>query len=311
MNPPWRRPPGGASRYQPLRRIRTLVKNHRERRAPASIANGPPAGTDNDAATRPLHLLSYNIQAGITGGTRYRDYVTQSWQHLLPSSRRMGNLDRIARLISRFDIVGLQEIDAGSLRSGFVNQAEYLALRAGFPNWHHQLNRDLGRLAQHSNGLLSRYRPTTLDNHRLPGLIPGRGVLSATYGKAPDTLLLLVVHLALGQRARRQQLAYVAELARAHPHVIVMGDMNSPLRQWQDVGPLHELGFHSPAQDLLTFPSWRPQRGIDHILVGPTLRVDRVSTLQCDYSDHLPIAMEVQIPASIKLDPRPVAEPAM
>ena len=305
MSSPGGRPPSGASRYQPLRRIRTLVENHRARRAPASIANGPPAGTRADTATRSLHLLSYNIQAGIAGGSRYRDYLTQSWQHLLPSSQRMGNLDRIARLITRFDIVGLQEIDAGSLRSGFVNQAEYLALRAGFPNWHHQLNRDLGKFAKHSNGLLSRYRPTTIDNHRLPGLIPGRGVLSATFGTPPDTLLLLIVHLALGRRARRLQLAYITELARDHPHVIVMGDLNSPLRQWQDVGPLRELELHSPAQDLPTFPSWRPQRGIDHILVGPTLHVDHVSTLQCDYSDHLPISMEVRIPASIALGPRP------
>ncbi len=93
----------------------------------------PPLGSTEHAHTRPLQLLSYNIQAGIAG-TRYRDYLTQSWQHVLPSARRMTNLDRIARLVSRFDIVGLQEIDAGSLRSGFVNQAEYLAQRAGFPN---------------------------------------------------------------------------------------------------------------------------------------------------------------------------------
>lgn len=299
------RPPSTATRYQPLRHFRALVENRRARRAPAAMASGPPAGADEDAATRPLQLLSFNIQAGIAG-TRYRDYLTQSWQHLLPSARRMGNLDLIARLISRFDMVGLQEVDAGSLRSGFVNQAEYLALRAGFPNWHHQLNRDLGKFAQHSNALLSRYCPTALDAHRLPGLFPGRGVLSATFGTSPDTLVLLIVHLALGQRARRQQLAYIADLARDHPHVIVMGDLNSPLRQWQDVGPLRALHLHSPAQDLPTFPSWRPQRGIDHILVGPTLRVDHVSTLPCSYSDHLPLAMEVRIPAVIELEARTV-----
>ncbi len=270
----------------------------------------PPAGRAGHDRTRSLQLLSYNIQAGISG-TRYRDYLTQSWQHVLPSARRMTNLDRIARLVSRFDIVGLQEIDAGSLRSGFVNQAEYLAHRAGFPNWHHQLNRDLGHFGQHSNGLLSRFRPTTLDTHRLPGLIPGRGVLSATFGTPPHDLLLLIVHLALGRRARRQQLAFIAELARDHPHVIIMGDLNSPLRQWQDVGPLQELGLHSPAQDLPTYPSWRPQRGIDHILVGPTLRVSHVGTLPYHYSDHLPIAMEVQVPVGIAFDSLPGAGLAM
>ncbi|MDX1595081.1 MAG: endonuclease/exonuclease/phosphatase family protein, partial [Gammaproteobacteria bacterium] len=188
-----------------------------------------------------------------------------------------------------------------------INQVEYLAHRAGFPNWHHQINRDLGRLAQHSNGLLSRFCPSAIDTHRLPGLIPGRGVLSATFGAPPDTLLLLIVHLALGRRARGQQLEYIAELARDHPHVIVMGDLNSPLRQWQDVGPLQTLGLHSPARDLPTYPSWQPQRGIDHILVGPTLRVSHVSTLEYHYSDHLPIAMEVRVPSRIALEPHPTA----
>ena len=290
-----------AGRYRPLHHLRTLVEARRARRAPATIADRAPGERDPGAATTTLSLLSYNIQAGISG-TRYSDYLTQSWQHVLPSARRMGNLDRIARLISRFDLVGLQEIDAGSLRSGYVNQAEYLALRAGFPNWHHQLNRDLGRLGQHSNGLLSRYRPTALESHRLPGLIPGRGVLSATFGHGDASLLLLIVHLALGTRSRRQQLGFISELARDHPHVIIMGDLNSPLRQWQDVGPLRALHLHSPAQDLPTFPSWRPQRGIDHILVGPTIHVDQVHTLQCHYSDHLPVAMEVQVPASIAFE---------
>ncbi len=274
------------------------------------MPQSPPHDGGLPGQTRTLRLLSYNIQAGIAG-TRYRDYLTQSWQHLLHSPRRLTNLDRIARLVSRFDIVGLQEIDAGSLRSGFVNQAEYLAQRAGFPNWHHQLNRDLGRFGQHSNGLLSRFSPSAIEAHRLPGLIPGRGVLSATFGSAPHSLLLLIVHLALGRRARRMQLAYLAELARAHPHVIVMGDLNSPLHQWQDVGPLKALGLHSPARDLHTYPSWRPQRGIDHILVGPTLRVSQVGTLPCHYSDHLPVAMEVQVPEGIQFEAHPTARVAV
>ena len=42
------------------------------------------------------------------------------------------NLDKIAQLIKEFDIVALQEVDAGSLRSQFINQTEYLAKKADF-----------------------------------------------------------------------------------------------------------------------------------------------------------------------------------
>jgi hypothetical protein len=67
-----------------------------------------------------IRLLSYNVQAGISTA-RYRHYITHSWKHVLPHAQRFSNLDRIARLVKDYDIVGLQELDAGSLRSNNVN----------------------------------------------------------------------------------------------------------------------------------------------------------------------------------------------
>ena len=67
-----------------------------------------------------IKLLSYNIQAGISTA-RYRHYLTHSWKHVLPHAQRFSNLDRIARLVKDYDIIGLQELDAGSLRSNNVN----------------------------------------------------------------------------------------------------------------------------------------------------------------------------------------------
>ncbi|HQW59075.1 MAG TPA: EEP domain-containing protein, partial [Thermomonas sp.] len=77
---------------------------------------------------RRLRLLSANIQAG--SSTRgYHDYVARSWSHVLPAGNKRGALDTIAELAGRHDIVGLQEADPGSLRSGFTNQTHYLAER--------------------------------------------------------------------------------------------------------------------------------------------------------------------------------------
>ena len=96
---------------------------------------------------RRLRLLSYNIQTGTTTST-YREFLTQSWRHVLPHSQRIENLSGIAHMIRDYDVVGLQEVDAGSLRSGFINQTEYLAHRAHFPFWFHQTNRKFGKIAQ-------------------------------------------------------------------------------------------------------------------------------------------------------------------
>ena len=78
--------------------------------------------------SRTLKLLSANIQAG-SATRRYSDYVTRSWSYALPSEIKRRSLDLIARMASRHDIVGLQEADPGSLRSGFTNQTHYLAER--------------------------------------------------------------------------------------------------------------------------------------------------------------------------------------
>jgi hypothetical protein len=39
--------------------------------------------------------------------------------------------------------------------------------------------------------------------------------------------------------------------------------------------------------------------------------VTQVGTLPCHYSDHLPVAMEVQVPAEIHLEAHPTAGVAM
>lgn len=247
-----------------------------------------------------LCILSYNIQVGISTA-RPHHYVTHSWKHVLPHPQRMTNLDRIAQLVSGFDIVGLQEVDAGSLRSGFINQTEYLADKARFPFWFHQVNRNIGRFAQHSNGLLSRYRPTELRELRLPGLIPGRGAIFARYGQGDDTLAVVMMHLALSQRARIRQLGMVSELINQYPHAILMGDMNCrPGSKEMDILFRHTK-LREPLEEVLTFPSWRPQFHIDHILATPGLNVVEARALNHSYSDHLPIAMEIALPDGIRL----------
>jgi len=252
---------------------------------------------------RRLRLLSYNIQAGIAT-SRFRHYVTHSWKHVLPCPERRDNLDRISQVVHHYDVVGLQEADAGSLRSGYINITEYIATRSGFPYWYDQTNRNFGVFAQHSMGILSRLRATEVSEQRLPGAIPGRGALIVRYGKGPDSLALVLVHLALGRRARMAQLAFVGEISREFRHVIVMGDLNCRSDSPELVHLIDRAGLREPAHDLHTFPSWRPSRNIDHILVAPTIHVNAVNVLNYPLSDHLPIAMEVTLPEGVEIQAR-------
>jgi len=251
-----------------------------------------------------LRLLTFNIQAAVAS-TRPHHYLTRGWKHVLPHPSSFENLDRIARLVADHHIVGVQEADAGSLRSYFVNQVEYLARRAQFPYWHCQTNRRLGRIARHSNGLLARLRPAAVEDHRLPGPIPGRGALLARFpleggGRAGEELAVMLVHLALGRRARARQLAFVAERIAALPLVVVMGDFNCRSRSREMRAFLARTGLVESAPGQPTFPSWQPQRGIDHVLVSPALRVERARVLIPAVSDHLPVSVELRLPEGLR-----------
>jgi len=253
-----------------------------------------------------LRLLSFNIQVGIST-ERYRHYLTRGWQHLLPHNGRASNLQRIGELLGDYDLVALQEVDGGSLRSGYINQVEHLAQLAAFPYWYQQLNRNLGRLAQHSNGLLSRLKPCGLEDHPLPGP-PGRGAILLRFGEGAEALVVVMMHLALGARTRTRQLAYIRELIGGYRHQVLMGDMNTHAIDLLQHSPLRDLGLLAPQVEA-TFPSWRPLRCLDHILLSPTLTLERVQVLAQPISDHLPVAMEIRLPASFGADALPALVP--
>lgn len=243
-----------------------------------------------------LRLLSYNIQSGLTT-QNYSQYVTQSWRHLVPVPSRMNNLDGIARVLADYDLVGLQEVDVGSLRSGFVNQVKYLATQAGFEYVFDQSNRKIGMISQHGNAVLSRVRPDAITEHKLPGL-PGRGVLEVRLGSGPEALHVLILHMALGRRSRLRQIGFLAERVGAYRHVIIMGDLNCDPQSREVALLVQAAQLRAPDQDLHTFPSWRPNRQLDHILVSSSIIVERVEVLNHVFSDHLPIAMAVRLPES-------------
>ncbi len=268
--------------------------------APAAIAERGKRILLPDAAGaggQSLQLLSCNILAGASVRS-YRDYVTQSWNQVLPNGKR-AHLDDLARLIGQFDLVGLQETDAGSLRSGFMNQTRYLAEAAEFPFWSYQPNRRVAKLAASSNGLLARWQPDEIRDYPLPGRIPGRGALWVRFGSGVDALILVVAHLSLGSAARARQLAFLAELLQGYPNAVLMGDFNTPA-QSRELDPLFaRTNLLRPREAPATFPSWRPTRAIDQILVSGSIQVEQRWALPQLVSDHLPIAARVRIPLQL------------
>jgi len=256
---------------------------------------------------RTLRLLSFNIQAGTTTA-RYRHYVTHSWRQVLPHSARIENLDAISEFVSAFDMVGLQEADSGSLRSGFINQSKYIAAHAGMPFWCHQSNRKVGSVAYAGNGFLSRFEPDAVEEHRLPGVIPGRGTLLARFGSGSNGLDIAVVHLALGKRARAQQLKFLSRELDSGRHLVVMGDFNTSAGSELVRDFCETMALTAPTDGLASYPAWQPQRAIDHILLSDSLNARTARVCDAPFSDHLPIALEIDWPEGLEL---PAARPVI
>jgi endonuclease/exonuclease/phosphatase family metal-dependent hydrolase len=265
------------------------------RRAPDSTA----VAAEASAEPQRLSLLSANIQAGARTDS-YSDYLTRPWSHVLPHPAKRGNLDALAGMARGFDIVGLQESDPGSLRSGFLNQTHYLAERGRFPFWSHQPNRRMGGIATSANALLSRLEPEEVVDHPLPGRIPGRGALLARYGVGTEGLVVVVAHLSLGVKSRLAQLAFIAELLEDAPRAVLMGDFNCEPLSPELQSLYRRTRLMPPEQMLPSFPSWRPKRAIDHILVTEGIGVQRRWLLEGAPADHLPVAAEIALPANCR-----------
>lgn len=245
-----------------------------------------------------LKILSYNIQTGLSQNHAH-EYFTHGWRHVLPNKKRSENLFEISQFIKDYDLVGLQEIDPGSFRSGFVNQIEFLGKQCGFPYWYSQMNRNLGKLAKFCNAMLSRYRPFQADYHKLPGVLPGRGAIRLFFGNPQHPLVVILVHLSLGPVSQKIQMNYLKNLIQDYQHVILMGDMNCHIERLQKSNLFAQQHLRPVNYLYNTYPSWKPKRILDHILVSTSIQVERMSVIELPFSDHLPIVMDVVLPHKV------------
>lgn len=245
------------------------------------------------------------MQVGIR--TRhFGEYLGSAWRHVLPPRHPTRHLDPLAPLLSDYDIVAIQEADAGSYRTRSINLMHYLAERAGYPHWHLHNHRSFAPVARHGMGLMSRFCVARSESHTLPGRVPGRAAVIYRLGHLNNAdsryLTVIVTHLALGERDRRSQLSHLQTLVKNDEHVILMGDLNCETDELRQHPFFRDRGFLHHPEVKASHPSWKPDRLIDHILVTPEIKILRGGPLDFIWSDHLPVFMEVALPENVHLN---------
>ncbi|HEY4556418.1 MAG TPA: endonuclease/exonuclease/phosphatase family protein, partial [Lysobacter sp.] len=113
------------------------------------------------------------------------------------------------------------------------------------------------------------------------------------------SLLVAVAHLSLAAGSRLAQLSFIAELLHDHPNAVLMGDFNCGIEA-PEMGVLFRATrLQPPACTVPTFPSWRPLRAIDHILIGDGLRCSDTCALAAAQSDHLALSLQLEVPERV------------
>lgn len=210
------------------------------------------------------------------------------------------NLVRITEfaLSLRPDVVGLVEVDMGSLRSGSVNQAESIARALGHSPCYQSkygrrsINQKLPIVRKQGNAFLTNQAGAVQRFHYFE-----LGIKRLIMELELDEVCLFLVHLSLHYRHRRHQMHHLHSLVKsAVKPVVVAGDFNTLQGD-------HEMDQFCAATGLTsaniagtpTWPSRRPRRELDFILYGPGLEVTHFEMPAVRFSDHLPLVCDFQV----------------
>lgn len=238
-----------------------------------------------------LRIMTYNIRACLgTDGVR--------------------SIDRVAAVIAaeRPDVVALQEVDLKRSRSGDVDQAAEIAERT---DMHWVAGASMEQQGWYGNAVLSRVPIVPVAHDALPR--HGRGEpRSAMWVRleapAPDGEIDLVnTHLSFRWRERMRQVdellgeGWLAS-GRDGGKLILCGDLNCSLASWtcrRFGGPCGLRDVHRvlKTRSRATWPTRRPWRRLDHILVSPSLGVRAAGVHRSAAarlaSDHYPVIADL------------------
>jgi len=215
----------------------------------------------------------------------------------------LGNKDVLPE-ITRFiksvdpDIVGLIEVDTGSIRSRKVNQAEKIASDLGMNTSYEtkygskSLNQMLPIVRKQGNAFMAAPRVHGEKFHYFD-----TGIKRLIIELEMEDVAVFLVHLSLKYRHRHLQLRRLYDLIEeTKKPVIVAGDFNT---FWGE----NEIYLFKKAAGLMsantegisTYPSRAPRKELDFILHQQGIEVTGFEVPQVRHSDHLPLVCDFEV----------------
>ena len=247
----------------------------------------------------PLRLLVYNI--------RYATGTGPAFHLPVPGAGYLRSNRRVLAGITDFlrsehpDIVGLIEVDTGSIRTGMVNQAEYIAQQLDHYSTYEckygagSINQFVPIVRKQANAFLSAPHVAGARFHYFE-----TGIKRLIIELELEHVCIFLVHLSLKFRQRQYQLRSLHDLIMRSPKpVIVAGDFNTFWGTHEIYLFMRATGLTSAnAAGLPSFPARVPRIELDFILVSSGIQIREFRVPDVRYSDHRPLVCDFQVDAS-------------
>ena len=196
------------------------------------------------------------------------------------------------------DIVGLIEVDSGSIRSRKINQAEKIAGELGMNSSYetkygaNSLNQILPIIRKQGNAFLAAPRVHGEKFHYFD-----TGIKRLIIELEMETFSVFLVHLSLKYRHRHIQLRKLYDLIQASEKpVIVAGDFNTFWGEDEIYLFLKAAGLRSAnTESLPSYPSRSPRKELDFVLYQEGIEVTHFEIPRVRHSDHLPLICDFDV----------------
>lgn len=243
-----------------------------------------------------MRLLVYNIRYATGTGPAF--HLPVPGAGYLRSSRQV--LTRITEFIKAQDpdIVGLIEVDTGSIRTGMLNQAEHIARSLGHYSTYQckygeaSINQLVPIVRKQGNAFLAAPRVHGERFHYFD-----TGIKRLIIELELEEVAVFLVHLSLKFRHRHYQLRYLHELVqKAEKPVIVAGDFNTFWGEHEIYLFMRASGLKSAnANSLPSFPSRSPRKELDFVLYSEGIEVTSFAVADVRLSDHRPLICDFEV----------------
>jgi len=196
------------------------------------------------------------------------------------------------------DIVGLIEIDTGSIRSRMVNQAEKIAADLGMNTSYEtkygekSINQILPIVRKQGNAFMAAQRVHGETFHYFD-----TGIKRLIIELEMQEFAVFLVHLSLKYRHRHLQLRHLHDLIeKTEKPVIVAGDFNTFWGENEIYLFMRAAGLTSANVDSVpTYPSRAPRKELDFVLYQEGIKVDNFEIPDVRLSDHLPLICDFEV----------------